>query len=1185
MPITPQTIHQQLSAAAERYRWLRGLRHLLGGGLLSLGLFICLLAWDWLFHLGKTSRWLAFATVTAPLVAGIGRWLFRALPSISVASMARRIESATAEKGNTLISVVQFDRQLPADSAFRKALFEELNDPLPRVDWARVFDLRILRRFAVGLGAVVLVLLLGALSAPEPFANSAARILLPSKSIAPLTRTRIVSITPGNSRVVHGTDVQVQIRLSGQIPKAVWISSREPHGQWQRMLMEREVGTSLFSSSFEQLRTPTSYYVEAGDAQTDTYDLSIRPKTAPIAAQARIDPPAYTKLPVQTRSDHASFKDLIPGSRVCLRLEFNHELTSLNCSELAVRSLTASTWELNGILKETTTLHLGYKDTDQIKDSETIPISVAADEPPSLVIAAPAEGELFATASDSLTITFSAKDNFGLDSVALYRTEEETPQARQQDVGAELIKKWDATGAKNLTQSVQVPLAKFIREGRVTLALVARDQNDVSGPGITWSRPIVVTIRSEQQIATQQESNNQQQKASLEMLVKLQGTNLQQTGEAVSARSVATAPTLLERQAQIADLAAQLIQTAGLAPETRSDLRDLASNDMAKAVVALRSAIAEEKNALQHLSLALRLETAILARLQGVLKSAEKEGARSRVQELIAGVEQLLRRQKELLDRSLSAPETEGHLLANEQDQLADKSVIVRKALEQAAASLGDQEFRSRLSKVVALFGESRIYEQMIAASEKLDSKALPAAAEIQKSIVAELTRLVALLNQWQLAQAQHDAADLQEAAKAMAERLKQLEQIQREIVEKSKELARQSEARPEDVATAKEMQKGKDEMAKAVEQMLTDAHVFPDLKPANELRGELTQIYEDVIQADKEEALAGTLEAKELLVQKEEGLLAAIEQATKVAEDLEMWLPNKNETTKWLMENFDKTEIPPIPNLPLPDAFEDLVGDLLQEQQGLAEQVQDAASNNAMAQAQQGWEVADGPMPGFSAQGKSGNTRPNKNEQTGRSSGGREGMSNGEMAGDTASTLEGTTPDVRRTNDPLQQGQIRDDGGIQQARATGGGKAGGFSDRQGMDGEAPVRASNAPRMAAPDAMAVQQALLAEKTSKAYARASLLYLRANGMPEAVRLMDESREALAQNRMEDFRALHQRIVAKLTDIKGAILPGNVVTVSSETSKAAKETQLLGGEEGQAPPAYKKAVSDYYKAIQQ
>ena len=195
------------------------------------------------------------------------------------------------------------------------------------------------------------------------------------------------------------------------------------------------------------------------------------------------------------------------------------------------------------------------------------------------------------------------------------------------------------------------------------------------------------------------------------------------------------------------------------------------------------------------------------------------------------------------------------------------------------------------------------------------------------------------------------------------------------------------------------------------------------------------------MIQQDTAQAAAGELKPSEIAVQKEESLLEDMEKAAQTAADMEMWLPDKNETTKWLMENFDLTEMPEIPNLPLPDAFTDLVGDLLKEQEGLAEQVQDAASNNAFAvNPANGWEVADGPMPGFNAQGKSGNTPPNKNEQTGRSSGGREGMSSGEMVNQRADLLEGSATDARRTNDPMQKGQVKDDGPAADAKATGGG-------------------------------------------------------------------------------------------------------------------------------------------------
>lgn len=1190
MPLQPEQVHQRLREAARRLRWLRSLRHLLSGLAVGLAVLVLLLVADSQFHFGSAARWIAFLFIAGPLLGGLLLGLRSALPGVSESSIARRVEEASEHSRNTLISAVQFDRELPASSAFRKAIFQEMDDPFPRVNWALVFDLDLFKRLAAALGCGLLLLGTYAAIRPHYFTNSVARILLPGRPIPPLTRTQIAELTPGDTRIINGRDLRITVRLEGEMPKGVWIYSREPGGSWQKALMDREIGSATFTCDRKALRDPLSYQIVAGDATTRVYQVAVRPRTALVRRSAEITPPEYTRLSPETRRDFAALQGINPGSRVALTLEFNHSLDQLQCnnSEIALQKTGDATWSATGVIKTNTTLQLQMRDSDGLTDSETVQIGITPDEPPRLIVTAPPEGrELFATPDDALPITFQATDNFGLESVALYRTTDENQQAEQ-------IAQWkEAAGKKSFAATLKVPLAKYARDNRVTLALAARDQNNVSGPGITWSRPLIVTLRSQEQVKKQETDAAQKSFSDLEALVKLQASNLEQTQSALGSVRNATGSkpslrSLLDRQSQIAESARLLLSGGSLSPEAQTELTALAAKEIPAAIVALRNAAGASDSTRQITALAeaAPLETVILARLQGLVKAAARDALKAKIQDLISGVEELSRRQRELLRATLQAQPAEAVSLSERQDALSTKAAEVRKNLEKGAhdRASGDQDFRDRLAKAATMFREMAIPEQMLAAAEQLQNKAFPAAAATEKEVITHLGKIIELLNQWQLAAAQRDAEALKKEAREMAEKLEKLAEIQKGVVEKSKEIARKGEARPEDIAAAEAMKKAKEQIAETVEQMLTDAHVFPDLKPSNELRGELTQIYEDVIQQDKEDAAAGNLKANEVLVQKEDGLLQAIEQAKKVAEDLEMWLPNKNDTTKWLLENFDKTEMPDIPNLPLPDAFEDLVGDLLEEQKGLAEEAQDAASNQALAQAQQGWGVADGPMPGFSAQGKSGNTRPNKNEQTGRSSGGREGMSNGEMVGDTASTLEGTTPNARRTNDPMQQGHVKDDGGIQQARATGGGKAGGFSDRNGMEGNAPLRPSGAPRMGASDALAVQQALLSEKTARTYAQASLLYLRARGLPGVTQLMDESQAALKEGRMEDFRNLHQRIVTKLTEVKGGIQPGNVVNLASGDRSRTQEKAVLGGDEGQAPPAYQKAVVDYYRSLQ-
>lgn len=1190
MSLNTEFLHAQLHAARVRLRWARAGRFLVSSLAWSLFVLISFVILDAQFHFGAPGRWTGFFLLLAGFIAG----LIRALPAwrkpLTEAAVARRIEGTVSGARNVLINAVQFDQALPEGSPFRRALFNEMRDPFPEVNWADVFDLKLLRKLAAALGVLILVTTLWAVSRPDSFANSAARVLFPARDIPPLTRTRIELLSPRETQLPHGSPVAFSVRLAGEIPPSAWLHHREQGGNWQKSLMSREVGQPNFGFRWKELRGPLEFYLEAGDCRSARQRLEVRPKTAIRARSARIEAPAYAELEARTVKDFTVLNELLPGSKVELNLEFNNPITGLRVLDekgapLPITKLEPTRWKAVTELSANQTLKVNFDDADKRTDSETLKLVVGADEPPAIRIGEPAEGrELIASRDSSLAVQFNASDKLGLASVALYRS---TDQAQD----AQLVQTWkEAAGQKEFGTRVEIPLAKFAakEEERVTFVVIATDANNVSGPGNTVSRPIVVSLRTPDKVGQKNAEETGKARRGLADLIKLQETNLNGTRIAAQSGSptAAAITELLNRQVQIADLGREVAAASeGISDDVRRILTELGAAEFSTAVLTLRNAAGAPAPG-KFLSEALVIEGIILTRLQGAPAMLEADAQKGRIQDLIASVEDLLVKQKELLAETKSAKEERKNALAERQDALAERSVRVRRDVDANSkkADAGSEEFRARLAKVAAMFGELRIYEEMLAAAEKLQAGAFPAAGAKQGEVAANLAKIVAVLNDWQLEEAATKAAELKKDLDSMKERLEKLREIQEEIVERSRELARKDDFRPGDVATAEEINESKELMKDVIEQMLIDAHVFPDLKPSNELRSELTQIYEDVMQTDKQQAAAGTLKPSEIAVEKDEGLLAAIEKATQIAEDMEMWLPNKNETQKWLMENFDVAEMPEIPNLPLPDAFTDLVGDLLEEQEGLAQEIQDAASNQALAMnPANGWEVRDGPMPGFGAQGRSGNERPNKNEQTGRSSGGREGMSTGEMVGDTASNLEGRKADVRRTNDPMQQGQIADNA-MSDARATGGGKAGGFSQREGMDGNAPLRATVAPRMSANDALAVKQALLAQKTSKHNAEAELLYLRTGKLPEVARLMDESGEAVRDGRMGDFKALHKQIVGRLNELKTGVAPEQVVSLPSGGARVVGgDRQLLGGSEGEVPAQYRGKVADYYRSL--
>src|SRR5260370_29280919 len=105
------------------------------------------------------------------------------------------------------------------------------------------------------------------------------------------------------------------------------------------------------------------------------------------------------------------------------------------------------------------------------------------------------------------------------------------------------------------------------------------------------------------------------------------------------------------------------------------------------------------------------------------------------------------------------------------------------------------------------------------------------------------------------------------------------------------------------------------------------------------------------------------------------------------------------------------------IPEMPLPKALQDLVGDLLQKADEFDEEADDITSAWGDNLDQAGWGVSDGPISTFSAKGKTGNDLPNNNELQGRSGDGRRGKSSGQMVGDSARALEGRKTPARVGN------------------------------------------------------------------------------------------------------------------------------------------------------------------------
>jgi hypothetical protein len=360
---------------------------------------------------------------------------------------------------------------------------------------------------------------------------------------------------------------------------------------------------------------------------------------------------------------------------------------------------------------------------------------------------------------------------------------------------------------------------------------------------------------------------------------------------------------------------------------------------------------------------------------------------------------------------------------------------------------------------------------------------------------------------------------------------------------------------------------RGKDKWAKGGVNELTklgDGFV-DDFK----LRKDVNKIFEEIEKAEKRS------KAEKLEVSLED-LGAAL--GTKMKEDLEMWMPDAPDNVKWVLEEPLNKKPMKVPEMPLPKALEDLVGDLLQKADEFDEEADDVTSGWADNLDQAGWGVADGPISSMSAKGKTGNDMPNNMELNGRSGDGRRGKSAGQMVGDTSKALPGRKTPARVGNEKYEPGQLKQEGQEDPNGATGGGKKSGAGRRGLQGGTPPDQVRNIGRLSA------KQAGLREKAEQVAKKLDAAGVSTTRLTESIELMKSIEKDMADHRYDDAARKRRDALGKLH----SAFSGMDETTAAKIHQARDlppqmRKELLQSADQGYPPGYEGLLKSYYKAL--
>ncbi len=336
----------------------------------------------------------------------------------------------------------------------------------------------------------------------------------------------------------------------------------------------------------------------------------------------------------------------------------------------------------------------------------------------------------------------------------------------------------------------------------------------------------------------------------------------------------------------------------------------------------------------------------------------------------------------------------------------------------------------------------------------------------------------------------------------------------------------------------------------------------------------EWNEIIENVERA--EESLIGN--AVEIALESEEAAVWSIEQLEeRIESELESWLPDKPDRTKWNLEDAPEDVIDDISMVDLPEELEDLIGELIEDEEDVTEETEDLSSNWASADLEEGWDVMDGQISNYSAKGKTGNTLPESTEARGRSGEGRTGKSGGEFVEKYAQHKDDRQTPARMRDEPFEDAVVEELDNKPPSESTGGGKKSGMGP-EGFTGKPPLMLQEKLNR-----LSQKQSEIRDKAEKLDRVLNSLYLSPKELVESIRVMEQIEEELTKAQLDKVVEKQRKVISNFNTLQRAVTDPVQSLVEQKKTNLEKHEPVATMQDQQFPEQYAEALNLYFRSI--
>jgi hypothetical protein len=753
----------------------------------------------------------------------VGRCLLPLLRPLSDDVLARRVDRRFPELHDRVIMTLQLWRQrergtTPYSPALTDAAIVEGFEATRGVDFITAANARPRIRQATGalggtLAAFVLILALFF----SPLSAAFHRLAHPATDF-PVPQKTWLTVSPGDIEAAAGSQTTITADVSGEVPDRAVLRLFTGDALWKSVDLS-PIAPATFSHTIHDLKASLTYEVEAGDAVSPRYRISVIDHPTIAAIHLTYQYPAYTQLAPRTTADATGDIAAIKGTRVLVEVTSSQPL---GFAQIALENENDPVPMVTSGLKAQANLQVRRDQRYRIflqnlegrasVDPPVYQITALPDRMPEVMIVSPGM-DTNLTENMMVSLMIAGADDFGFSGMNLvYQKGAEGQIARKplpvdrQATSMSVPYIWDLSGAGLFPEDV------------VTYYVELFDNDTVSGPKRAVSQTYTVRFPSIAEIYDRVESDQSQQVADLEEMLKAQeeareklkdiNRTLEQqdpeNGEGgrqeLSWEQKKAIEALVSQQEQMAEdvlkaaeemeqamdqLGEQDLQSLELIEkmnQLRQLFKEIATPELLKALQQVREAMKaldaqQLKESMKDFELA---QEEFMKRLERSLSILKRMRTEQQMMAAVRKTEELLKRQEELQyatqDAAKKPTEQSRQDLAEKQSGLKQDTEALQKDLEELARNMEEIENAPSegVQEAARTMERQGLAPKMGRISQQLAAGQMSAAAQGQQQVAQDLSQIArqlqALQEQMESGQKQEIAAEMRQAMHNLVE-------------------------------------------------------------------------------------------------------------------------------------------------------------------------------------------------------------------------------------------------------------------------------------------------------------------------------------------------------------------------------------------------------------------------------